>query len=300
MAHLVASRRTTRRVVFAALALVLVHVVRLAEPSRGAARAEAAATPSSTRIDPVPCARDRVQLTAHRGTGLGTRRIGGQVYSEDTIPAFRLALAAGVDGVELDYWPTSDDRFVVHHDPTLDRMTDGRERIDAHTWAEIARLRHPSGAGVASFGQVIGLTERFGGDRQQEIKNGSAFGDRQLRRLVVADVAGTSNAYERVLYTSTTMGTLRRLHEIDPCLPLGLITREPDARPVLARLPRWLDVVHIDLRAADAPSSARPRSGDSRCRVRGVDSVVQLRRAAQLGAQRVVTNRPKCWVERAS
>ena len=293
MAHLVASRRTTRRVVFAALALAMVHVVRLAEPSRGAARSEAAATPSITRIDPLPCARDRVQLTAHRGTGLGTRRIGGQVYSEDTIPAFRLALAAGVEGVELDYWPTSDDRFVVHHDPTLNRMTDGRERIDAHTWAEIAHLRHPSGAGVASLGQVIGLTERFGGDRQQEIKNGAAFGDRQLRRLVLADVAGTSNAYQRLLYTSTTLGTLRRLHEIDPSLPLGFITREPDARPVLARLPRWLDVVHIDLRAADAIYVRDANEQGLEVSLRGVDNVVQLRRAAQLGAQRVVTNRPE-------
>ena len=283
MAHLMASRRTTRRVVFAVLALAMVHVLRLAEPSRGVARAEAVATPSSTRIGPVSCARDRVQLTAHRGTGLGTRRIGGQVYSEDTIPAFRLALAVGVDAVELDYWPTSDDRFVVHHDPTLDRMTDGRERIDAHTWAEIARLRHPSGAGVASLGHVIELTERVGGDRQQEIKNGTAFADRQLRRLVRADVAGTSNAYQRLLYTSTTVGTLRRLHEIDPFLPLGFITREPDARPVLARLPRWLDVVHIDLRAADARYVRDATEQGLEVSLRGVDTVVQLRRAVQLG-----------------
>src|SRR5258708_643669 len=42
---------------------------------------------------------------------------------ENTLPAFHLALEAGVDLVELDYRQTADGELVVFHDPDLDRTT---------------------------------------------------------------------------------------------------------------------------------------------------------------------------------
>jgi glycerophosphoryl diester phosphodiesterase len=251
-----------------------------------------AAAPVSTST-PVGCARERVLVTAHRGTGVGTRTVAARVYSEDTIPAFQVAMDAGVDAIELDLWPTSDGRVAVHHDPTLDRMTDGDGRVEDHTWAEVARLRNPTGAGVPNLEQVISTLERNGGDRQEEIKNGSAFDDRELRRLVRTDVRATSSAYQRLLYTSTSLRTLRRIHAIDARLPLGFITRAPDERPALRRLPRWLEFVHIDLRAADAAYVQQAVELGFAVSLRGVDTVAQLHRAVAMGAARVLTNRPE-------
>lgn len=288
----VPGRTAHRRVVVLALALVAGYVVRLTSSEGAAAETRDVAAPVSAAT-PAGCPRAQVLLTAHRGTGLGTRTLAGRAYSEDTIPAFRAALAAGADAVELDYWPTSDGRIVVHHDPTLDRMTDGHDRIDAHTWSEVAQLRHPSGAGIPSLEQVITALESYDGDRQQEIKNGAAFDDGQLGRLVRTDVASTPGAYQRLLYTSTTLRTLARIHAIDPRVPLGLITRAPDARPALERLPDWLDVVLIDLRAADSGYVRQAAQRGYAVSVRGVDTVAQLHAAADIGAQRVLTNRPE-------
>ncbi len=55
---------------------------------------------------------------AHRGSR-------GEGLPENTIAAFRDAVAAGADVVELDVWLTSDQKVVVHHDVTLSRMTRG-------------------------------------------------------------------------------------------------------------------------------------------------------------------------------
>ena len=52
---------------------------------------------------------------AHRGAS--------HAEPENTIAAFERAVAMGSDGVELDVRRTSDDRLVVHHDPSL---PDGR------------------------------------------------------------------------------------------------------------------------------------------------------------------------------
>jgi glycerophosphoryl diester phosphodiesterase len=54
--------------------------------------------------------------------------------------AFRRALAAGADMLELDVGITKDDQVVVMHDTTLDRTTSGTGTIASHTLAEIEKL----------------------------------------------------------------------------------------------------------------------------------------------------------------
>ena len=77
--------------------------------------------------------------------------IGHRGYShlapENTVPAFKLAKAAGADLVELDYHHTKDGKMIVIHDATLDRTTDATNRwggvklrVDSKTLAELQTL----------------------------------------------------------------------------------------------------------------------------------------------------------------
>src|SRR4029079_11164496 len=117
---------------------------------------------AQSRVSPA-CPRSRVRLIAHRGTGVGTRTIGGRRYSEDTVAAFSKAMRSGVEGFETDYWSTSDGRLVSHHDPTLDRMTDGSGRIRERSWSYVRLVRNGSGAGVPTLRGVEAALARFGG-----------------------------------------------------------------------------------------------------------------------------------------
>ncbi len=65
----------------------------------------------------------RPLVIAHRGYC--------QFAPENTLPSFKLALAAGADLVELDYHHAKDGKLVVIHDSDLDRTTDATNR-----WAE--------------------------------------------------------------------------------------------------------------------------------------------------------------------
>ena len=230
---------------------------------------------------------------AHRGTGSGTRSIGGETFSENTVPAFTKALTEGADGFEADYWPTADGRIATHHDDTIDRMTDGNGQIGRRSWAQIASVRHPSGEPIPSIEAVQVATRTHGGHRQQEIKQGARFSDSLLRRMTEVDVANVPGAYARVLYTSSEMRTLRRLHQIDPRIRLGLVTIPDTTRPVIADLPEWLDVVLIDLRAADEAYVRLAAETGYEVSVRGVDTLARLREAVAVGATRVMTNRPE-------
>lgn len=70
-----------------------------------------------------------------------------QFAPENTLPSFRLAMAAGADLVELDYWHTKDGKLIVIHDGELDRTTDATNRwgekhikVGTKTAAEIQGL----------------------------------------------------------------------------------------------------------------------------------------------------------------
>jgi glycerophosphoryl diester phosphodiesterase len=75
----------------------------------------------------------RPLIVAHRGASARAH--------ENSIEAFRLAVALGADGVELDVHATRDHRLLVHHDPGLP----GRGPIAGLELAEAQSARLPNG-----------------------------------------------------------------------------------------------------------------------------------------------------------
>lgn len=74
----------------------------------------------------------RPQVIGHRGAPAEA--------PENTLAAFRRALAIGVDGIELDVHLSADGEPVVIHDPLLDRTTDGHGLVGARSLAELRTL----------------------------------------------------------------------------------------------------------------------------------------------------------------
>lgn len=79
-----------------------------------------------------PFGGDEPLVLAHRG-GMG-------LWPENTLHAFREALALGVDVLEMDARLSADGRLVAFHDARLERTTDGEGPVGHHTLAELARL----------------------------------------------------------------------------------------------------------------------------------------------------------------
>ena len=73
-----------------------------------------------------------MQIFAHRGFS--------SQYPENTMTAFRKALEAGADGIELDARLTLDGKIVVMHDPSVDRTTNGKGKVRDLTFAEFLGL----------------------------------------------------------------------------------------------------------------------------------------------------------------
>ena len=59
---------------------------------------------------------------------------------QNTLPAFELAWSMGAHGVELDVQCTRDGEVVVFHDDTLDKLTNGTERVRDYDATELMSL----------------------------------------------------------------------------------------------------------------------------------------------------------------
>jgi glycerophosphoryl diester phosphodiesterase len=91
-----------------------------------------------------------VKLLGHRGAR--------HEAPENTLPSIELALAAGVDGVEVDVHMSADGRCVVIHDETVDRTTDGAGRVSELTFAQLRELDAGDGAQVPALEEVLEAT----------------------------------------------------------------------------------------------------------------------------------------------
>jgi glycerophosphoryl diester phosphodiesterase len=74
----------------------------------------------------------RWMVIAHRGEH--------RSHPENTLEAIEGAIRAGADLVEMDVRRSSDGQYLLMHDATVDRMTDGKGRVSEKTWQELSAL----------------------------------------------------------------------------------------------------------------------------------------------------------------
>jgi len=165
-------------------------------------------------------ASQRPLVIAHRGYC--------QIAPENTLPSFRIALAAGADLVELDYHHSKDGKLIVLHDSNLDRTTDATNRwpekqikVATKTAAEIQSLDAGKWFGAQYAGTHIPLlvealdTIQAGGVTLIERKSGAPADCIRLLR--------EKGLINQVVVQSFDWEYLRAFHEQEPAQVLGAL-----------------------------------------------------------------------------
>lgn len=139
-----------------------------------------------TLVSGVPyLAGPRPRAISHRGQTPGN--------VENTIGAFRAALAAGADILESDVHVTRDGVAVLFHDDTLERLTGDPRAISALSWAQLRTIDLGSGEGVPTLEETLSVfpAARFNLDLKSADSPEAA-----------CDVVARLGARDRVLLTS--------------------------------------------------------------------------------------------------
>lgn len=93
----------------------------------------ALSTSAAAQAPVLPESKHRFIVVAHRGDHVDV--------PENTIAAYEQGIKHGVDYVEIDLRTTKDSVLVIMHDGTVDRMTNGKGKVSALTYAEIKALK---------------------------------------------------------------------------------------------------------------------------------------------------------------
>jgi glycerophosphoryl diester phosphodiesterase len=146
-------------------------------------------------------------IIAHRGASAEA--------PENTLAAFRRALARKADGIELDVHVSRDGMPVVFHDRSLRRLTGVRARIETKTWRELSRLRVLNTEPIPRLVDVLRLT-RGRTIVQIELKAGTPVAP-------VIRAIKSARAMAWVILASFVPGLVREARRLAPTTPRMLI-----------------------------------------------------------------------------
>jgi glycerophosphoryl diester phosphodiesterase len=174
---------------------------------------------------------------AHRG--------GAIEHLENTMPAFQACVDLGDRYLETDVQVTADGVLVAFHDPTLERVTDRRGRVEHLPWSEVAEARIGGREPILRLEELLGAWPdvRFNLD----IKAAGVLAPlvRLVRRMDIADRLCLGS------FSDARIAAVRRLFGPDLCTSLG--PRGVAALRLSSYSPRAAGLVRIQAGCAQVP-----------------------------------------------
>jgi len=217
-----------------------------------------------------------MQIYAHRGASA--------IHPENTLRAFRHALAIGVDGIELDVHATADGIPVVIHDRAVERTTDGAGYVDEMPLARLATFDAGDGERVPTLADVLALV----GDAAHldiEIKGAG------IERAVLEVLAEYPDV--RWAISSFAWDTLRAVRQLDSVAEIWPLTERvaDDLFAVATELES--PAVSLFTGAYTDESAVSLHDAGLRVVVWTVNDPREARRVADLGAFALCTDDPQ-------
>ena len=222
---------------------------------------------------------------AHRGYSA--------IAPENTLPAYRLAGEYGFWGAECDISQTADSVWVLMHDKTVDRMTDGEGQVNELTYAEICELTIDAGNNIEQFPgtKVPTLTEYL-----DVCKEYGMYPVIEIKEVVLPeqlpDLAAILNAREekeRFIIISWGRELIAEMESLMPAVPTYLIGGPAAMDDVAFCTENGIDGVDF---SGNSPADVVRAAQDAglKTAVWTVDSLSLAERFYQMGVTDITTN----------
>lgn len=249
-------------------------------------------------------------IIAHRGNSVHA--------PENTLAAFRLAVEAGADGIELDVRLAKDGVPVVFHDSSLERIAGRAEKIAQMTSAELRNVgvgswfnRQTSKFADPAFekeciptlAEALELLKDFIGFLYIELKCKEADAERISK--AVCDVISDSPLLPRIVVKSFKLSVIPRVKKFCPSVRTAALFA-PKIRNILRKDKHLLrlasdvgaDEVSLHFALATRKLMRKAAGRNLRVIIWTVDNPRWVRRAINLGLAAIITNDPARLVAR--
>jgi glycerophosphoryl diester phosphodiesterase len=215
---------------------------------------------------------------------------------ENSLSAFRRAVAEGYRYLETDVHTTSDGVAVVNHDERLDRTTDGTGVIARQTWAQVRRAKIGGREPIARLEDL--LEELPAAHFNIDVKTNVAV-------IPFLRAIERTDAYERVAAASFSDGRLARMRRLaGPKLTTSMGPRSVAVMLAHGRIPllrlaslsrgamAQVPVHHGKLTIVDRAFIEAANQFGIEVHTWTIDDGAQMRQLLDLGVHGIVTDRP--------
>ena len=223
------------------------------------------------------------EVTAHRG--------GADEQPENTMDAFRNAVAVGADVIEFDVRSTSDHRLVVLHDASLDRTTNCTGTVYELTFEQVSACRTDgNGQPVPTLDEVLDYLAPFDVDIAAEVKGyGVDLDDDEVAELVTA--VNDRQLAARTFVLSFQPGVFALVNAAEPALTAVYLSNS--VIPVSALKEHDADIASVNMNALTRADVNEYQANRYPIWTWTADTVAELQKAWSLGADSVGTDIPK-------
>lgn len=217
--------------------------------------------------------------------------------TENTLSAFKAAFELGVDGIELDVRTCKSGEVIVFHDPTLNRLTDGRGFVKNKTLDELQRFRiRNSESGVEERIPTLEEVIEFVGDKvilNVEIK-ANGLPKVQIEKKVVG-ILQKYGIDGRTIISSFNPLVLRRIRKFAPDMFTGfLIEGKFNLRKSEIPFSKMVgaQAIHIKENLATEEFIKKLQKLGYYCIVWGVNEAKSMLQLSRLGIEAIITDNP--------
>lgn len=141
--------------------------------------------------------------------------------TENTISSFKEAMKYDIDSIELDVHLTKDNRLVVFHDFTLERMCNINEYIGELTYDEIKKIKINNEDNIPLFEEVLDLFTDTDINLNVELKSSSYLYNDIEQKTV--NMIKDYNMEDYTIFSSFDHRALKNIKEIDKTLKVGAL-----------------------------------------------------------------------------
>lgn len=232
-----------------------------------------------------------MELIAHRGAS--------GYAPENTIPSFEAARKMGMKNFEFDVQLTRDGILVVHHDYDLSRTAGSKVKITGLTFEELKKFNvaahfkpdYPPQA-APGLEDVMGIVGDSLGFVCIDVRNDGGI-YKGIEDLLLRFLHSRKDWFEKATVSSFDYPTLHRIRALDSKIRLGLLSRRFLMSDILKKAKKIrAAAININHRLASGGRIRAVHEAGMKAFVYTVNSGLQARKLAEIGADGIYTNYP--------
>ncbi len=178
---------------------------------------------------------------------------------ENTLASFELAAKLGLNWVEFDTLRTATGEWVVIHDDTLDRTTNGTGRVDSVSYEYIKTLNNPIQK-IPLLEEVLQHLLAWGVHPNIEIKSMQGNPDSLMQEFSELLQNYWPKTHPPPFISSFDLNLLQALQHHQPFLPLGYIIEKFSEDALIKTLQFGFKSLHCDYRYMQAADFAKAKA----------------------------------------